>query len=233
MKHNLSFSSAIIWSSILSALAFFILSSVAMYYYPGGTIHERVGEGYDFWNNYFSDLGRTRSWNGLDNARSNSLFQSSLTLVGVGLSLFFLVLPGLFKKAEARFFIAIAAVTGLIAAWCYLGIAWTPLDVNYRMHTLYVRSGFIAFLMMSLFYTIAIQNEPTYPNRYANAFILFSVILFIQVFIMLFGPRSWSSLEALRLQATAQKIVVYAEILCMLYQSYGALQVLRMQKENG
>ena len=219
--------SSVIWLSIAGAIVFFLLTTLAMKFYPGGTIHQRMTEGYDFWNNYFSDLGRTRSWNGDSNFRSNLLFKSSLSIVGGSLILFFLILPTLFKNVEAQFLSAIAAIAGIVAAGCYIGIAWTPLNVDYRLHTFYVRSGFIAFLAMSFFYTMAIRNEPAYPNRYASVFLIFCAILFIQVFIMLFGPRSWSSMEALRLQATAQKIVVYAEISCMLYQCFGALGMIK------
>jgi hypothetical protein len=42
---------------------------------------------------------------------------------------------------------------------------------------------------------------------------------------MFYATNAWHSNEALYLQAVAQKVVVYAEILCMLYQSYGALML--------
>lgn len=215
---------AIVYLGIICAVQFFISSSLAMRVYPGGTIHDRESEGYAFFDNYFSDLGRNRAWNRQPNHRSNLYFQYSLLLVGGSLVLFFLVLPSYFSEAEAQFIAVIAAVCGVIAALCYIGIALTPLDFNYHRHTLFVRAGFIAFLTMCFFYASAIFNEPGYPNRYAWALLIFAAILFIQVAIMLGGPRSWHSPEALRLQATAQKIVVYAEMLCMLYQLIGVLR---------
>ena len=139
--------------------------------------------------------------------------------------LFFLFLPTFFSKQDAQFIAVVAALCGIVAALCYIGIALTPLDYNYYRHTIFVRAGFIAFLSMCFFYATAIFNEPSYPNRYAWALLIFSVVLFVQVAIMLGGPRSWSSPEALRLQATAQKIVVYSEILCMLYQLIGVLNL--------
>lgn len=223
----------IIWIGIIGAIQFLIFTSSAMIFYPGGTIHDRSTEGYSFLTNYFSDLGRTRAWNGEDNSRSSSLFQSSLVIGGISLSLFFLVLPGIFSDMNARFTGSLAAITGVIAALCYLGIAFNPLDVDYWGHSRYVRAGFITFLLMSFFYTLAILNEPAYPNRYARAFGIFSIILFIQIVIMLFGPRARSSPDALFLQATAQKIVVYSEIICMLYQCTGALKALSSMQEQG
>ncbi len=213
--------SAILFA-LLSALLFFVLSSWAMAEYPGGTIHDRATEGYSFWYNYFSDLGRTRSWNGAPNALSSRLFQAGLITVGISLGAYFLLLPAIFRKAEARFLATVASILGLMAAASYIGIALYPLNVNYRMHTVFVRAGFIAFLAMSLFYTLSILNEPGYPRHYAQAFAVFILILGVQVAIMLFGPRAWSSPGALLLQASAQKVVVYAEMLCMVYQGVGA-----------
>ena len=228
MKHN--WQKWVIGISILGALQFFVLSSLAMEYYPGGTIHDRISEGYSFFTNYFSDLGRTRSWNGENNWKSNILFQTSLTTVGISLCLFFFILPTLFKSEEAKLLALIATIAGLISALCYIGIAHTPLNVNYYRHTLFVRAGFIAFLAMSLFYTLAIQSDQHYPNMYARAFGWFMLILGVQIVIMLFGPRSWHSPEALLLQATAQKIVVYSEMLCMLFQCIGAYRIIQVQK---
>lgn len=213
--------SAILFA-LFSALLFFVLSSWAMAEYPGGTIHDRTTEGYSFWYNYFSDLGRTRSWNGAPNGLSSRLFQAGLLTAGASLGVYFLVLPSIFRKEEARFLAMVASILGLMAAVSYIGIALYPLNVNYRLHTVFVRAGFIAFLAMSLFYTLSILNEPGYPRHYARAFAVFTAILGIQVAVMLFGPRSWSSPGALLLQASAQKVVVYAEILCMAYQGAGA-----------
>ena len=213
--------SAILFA-LFSALLFFVLSSWAMAEYPGGTIHDRATEGYSFWYNYFSDLGRTRSWSGAPNGLSSRLFEAGLITVGVSLGAYFLVLPTIFRKAEARFLAVIASIMGLFAAASYIGIALNPLNVDHRMHTLFVRAGFIAFLIMSLFYTLSILSEPGYPKHYARAFAVFSLLLGMQVMIMLFGPRAWTSPGALLLQASAQKVVVYAEMVCMVYQGVGA-----------
>ncbi len=199
------------------------MTSWAMLEYPGGTIHDRGSEGYTFWHNYLSDLGRTRSWNRSDNTSSSWLFNGGLGLAGASLLLFFSVLPTFFRKVETKVWATVAAVLGILAALCYWGIALNPLDVNYRMHTVFVRAGFIAFLLMSLFYTLSILREPGYPNRYAYGFLVFGVVLFIQICIMLLGPRAWTSPNALFLQASAQKIVVYAQMLVLGYQCWGLL----------
>ncbi len=208
--------------AVVGALQFLVMSSWAMVYYPGGTIMDRQREGYSFFSNYFSDLGRRRAWNGQSNARSNALYIPSLIVAGSTLSVFFLLLPGLFEGPESRSLALGAALAGLLASSCYIGIALTPLDRFYSWHTLFVRAGFIAFLVMCYFYAAAIFRDRVYPNRFGNIIIGFSALLLMQILIMLFGPRSWHSPGALLLQASAQKLVVYAEMACMIILAIGA-----------
>ncbi len=210
---------------ILGAVQFVALTLLAMIVYPGGTMHHPDLETYSFLYNYFSDLGRTRTFSGADNGLSQGLFKTALTVGGLCLMVFFMALPALFRNKVAKGFILIASFLGLIVGGCYIAIAHLPLNVDYWGHRFYVQTGFVAFLGMLIFYASAIVREPGYPRRYTFAIGLFGVILFIQIAIMFFGPRAWRSEEALFLQAVAQKVVVYAEILCMLYLSWGALKV--------
>ena len=215
--------------SITLIVLFFVATTMAMYQYPGGTILDRSSEGYQFFQNFFSDLGRRRAWNGAANTASNYLFDYGLYGAGVGLMIFFASLPFVFRQPSARGFAIVTALLGGVAALAYYGIVAYPLDVDYRLHTLFVRLGFIAFLIMGIFYVLAIRQEKGYPSSYAYAFLFFDLLLFSQICIMLLGPRSWSSPLALSLQVTAQKIIVYAQLLCLLYQCYGVLTYLRLR----
>jgi len=199
---------------------------MAMQAYPGSTILDRTTEGYLFFQNYFSDLGRTVTYGRQPNMESHQLFVKAMVVTSITLTFFFLVIPTLFKKTSTKSLAIFAAIFGIISAICYSGIAIYPLNGGYYgMHTLFVRVGFISFLLMSLLYSIAIKTSDIYPNRYAYIFWLFCIVLAIQICIMLLGPRSWSSPFALSLQVIAQKIVVYGEILCMFIQCIGAFGV--------
>ncbi len=217
---------------IFAAIQFFILTALAMWVYPGGTIHSPNLEAYDFLNNYFSDLGRTRTFDGSSNTISHLLFKTALGISGVCLILFFIALPSLFESRGGKILVLIASLFGIFAGMCYIGIAEVPYNENYWGHRTFVRTGFINFLLMSFAYTAAILFERDYPNHYAIVFGIFVVVLFIQVSIMLFGPRAYHSSQALFLQATAQKIVVYSEILVMMYQSFGAIKVWKKQNKK-
>lgn len=189
--------------------------------YPGGTIHDHGLTSYSFFTNYFSDLGRTRTFNGTSNWACHTLFKTTLTISGICIMLFFITLSSFFENGLTKVMAILATFFGIIAGGCYIGLAWLPYDVNFWGHRYFVQAGFISFLVMSLFYAVAIFQNDYYPNKYGYAFIIFMMILFPQILIMIYGPRSWTSPNALFLQATSQKAVVYSQILCLLFQAVG------------
>ncbi len=213
-----------IYLGLLGAIQFLLLTILAMWLYPGGTIHEPQLESYAFFTNYFSDLGRTYTFDRTPNLLCHYLFKATLSITGGSLILFFIAIPGLFEAEAAKVCISIATLFGVAAGLCYIGIGWVPWDIDYWNHVGFVRTGFLAFLGMTVFYSIAILFDQEYPNKYAYAFLVFGLILGVQIVIMLFGPRAWRNEEALLLQAVAQKVVVYAEILVMIYVVNGALK---------
>ena len=192
-----------------------------MWIYSGGTIHDRSLDTYSFWNNYFSDLGRYTAHNGTSNTACHNLFKTSVTISGICIMIFFSGLQLFFQKPLAKGLAVIATVFGIVAGACYIGLAWYPYDAYFWKHRYYVQAGFISFLAMSIFYTWAIFQDEFYPNKYGRVFLLFMMILAPQILIMIYGPRSWTSPNALFLQATSQKAVVYSEILVLLYQAVG------------
>lgn len=225
MKHkNSSWRQWFFLLGIIGAIQFVILTILAMYFYDGGTLHQRELRGYSFLLNYFSDLGRTVDFRGAPNNLPRYLFVTALSFSGGCLMLFFFALPGIFNNKAAKNLAILTGLFGLMAAVSYIAIANIPWNVNYRGHVYYVRIGFLAFLLVTIFYSLAILLEPRYPRRYAVAFLIFAIILGTQIIIMFYGPRAYRSEEALFLQVVAQKIVVYSQILCLLYQSVGALK---------
>ncbi len=217
---------------VFGTFQFLVLTVLAMFLYTGGTIHHPEYEQYDFLYNYFSDLGRTLTFDGSANWMSHILFRTTLTISGVGLILFFIALPGLFKLNSSKVLILIASFFGIMAGVCYIGIANVPWNIDLRLHRFWVYRGFVSFLLMCIFYSAAILSEKNYPNRYAKAFGVFGIVLFIQIVIMIFGPRAYRSNEGLFIQAVAQKIVVYSEIIVMLFQAIGTLKVLKLQASS-
>jgi len=215
------------WLGIFGAVQFLILTVLAMWWYDGGTLHQRELRGYSFLLNYFSDLGRTIDFRGQPNQWPQYLFRTALTVSGGCLILFFFALPGIFQNKIAKVLIGIVGLFGMVSAVSYMAIANIPWNVDYYGHVRFVRIGFLSFLVVTVFYAAAIIAEPGYPKKYAVAFLVFAIILGIQIIIMFFGPRAYRSEDALFLQVVAQKIVVYAQILCLWYQASGALAMAR------
>ncbi len=192
-----------------------------MYVYDGGTLHQPQLREYSFTRNYFSDLGRSKTFRGQPNTPAQQIFTFSLIFSGVSTLFYFLALPGLFRS---KIIILATSLFGILAGISYIGIALIPWNLNYWGHVNCVRTGFVAFLIMSILYAIAIFREEGFPNKYGKALIIFSLILGIQILIMFYGPRAYRSDEGLFIQVIAQKVVVYAEIFVILYTSIGALR---------
>ena len=208
--------------SIIGIFLFLILVHWAMFTYSGGTIHDPSSEGYSFTYNFFSDLGRKNTPARIPNFPTNIIFKSAMTITGSCIVLFFFAVPGIFGKEFAKGMAVLASIFGVVAGICYLGIGWVPYDYSYGGHHMFVRVGFVSFLLMSWAYATAIFLENNYPNKYAWALLMFSLILFSQLWLLSNGERSWRSKDALFRQATAQKVVVYSEVFLMLFQTYGA-----------
>lgn len=214
----------IIYLTLFATILFLLLVHLAMWLYRGGTIHDHELTRYDFTSNFFSDLGRAQRPGGGSNYPVNLIFRLALTLVGLCISLYFCALPGIFKNKVGQAVMWLAALAGIVSGISYIGIGWVPYDVSYRGHHSFVRVGFVSFLLMGMLYAVAIFLEKGYPNRYGYVLLVFCLLLFGQILFMLLGERSWRSNDALFRQATAQKLVVYTEILCMIYQAVGALR---------
>ena len=217
----------------LGAIQFFCLSTYAMYMYPGGTLHQPQLDYYAFFYNFFSDLGRTYTFDRQSNASCHLIFKTTLCISGLSTMVFFCAQTQLFRNKIAKNLSFFTCLLGVIAGLSYIGIGTTPWNIDYWGHRFYVRIGFLSFLGMAFFYALTIFIEPLYPPKYAWALLLFSLVLLTQILIMFLATNAWHSNEALFLQALAQKIVVYAQIICLIYQSLGALGYLRLLEKAG
>ena len=128
-------------------LQFLILTTIAMYYYPGGVLHDRSTVGYNFFTNFFSDLGRTIALNRSPNTISHNLFKIALTSTGISMTIFFATLPFLFQQRRAKILGVVAMLAAFVAGACYIGIAFNPLNGHYWSHRFFVRTGFLACLL--------------------------------------------------------------------------------------
>lgn len=191
--------------------------------YPGGNLFDKSAAGYDFFRNFLSDLGRTRAFR-LGSNPTAPYYALTLAIAGVSTIGFFGALGHFLFYATRNYWAIPATLCAVVAGGGYIGVAMNPINVDYHAHILYVQIGFIGFWLMGVFCTIAIFKSSVFPNGYGRVLLGFLIVLGIQIAIMLLGPRSWSNEFALILQVTAQKVVVYAEILAMLIINIGAIR---------
>lgn len=215
-----------------ACLFFFVASALAMLVYPGGTMIDPGVSGYSFLQNFFSDLGRTHGFDQRPQWLSWTLFTAGLTFLGVAMMAVFALYPTMFsRRPAARAFARSGALGGVVAGAAYLGIAWTPFDLYPHQHLAFVYLAFVASLVVVALLIPAIFLEPDYPNRYGWLFTGLAAVLLVYLFILFLGPKPTDP-EALVLQASAQKIVVYGEILIMGLQCLGAFRLTARETER-
>lgn len=202
-----------------------------MTFYPGGNIANRGSVGYDFFQNFLSDLGRTNAF-GQGYNPTAPFYSGSLALAGIATVIFFSALTHYLFHASRNWWAVPCVLMAIVAGIGYIGVALNPINVDYHQHIMFVQIGFIGFWWMSVFCAITIWRSPVFSDKYARMIMWFLAILGLQIIIMLFGPRSWSNPQALLLQVTAQKIVVYSEIIVMLILNVAAWRVLMQNSNN-
>lgn len=210
--------------SMVGGVQFILLTSAAMLFYPGGTFRDPGTEGYLFFENFFSDLGRTQAHSGEPNWVSFGLFFVALSVAGISFVLFFVALPGLFAGVRGGRYLSVAgSVIGVCSGLAFVGIALTPMNLYRRAHGNFVSLAFCALLPVVVLYAAAIFLHRGYPNQFALVFLGFAVILLAYLWMLFFGPGD------LRLSVTSQKAIVYAQVVCMFIQGFGAW---RLYSEN-
>lgn len=107
----------------------------------------------------------------------------------------------------------------MFSGFSYIGIAFTPADLHLEWHGNFILLAFSSFLLVVILYTIAIFLNKDYPNRYAYVYLVFAVLLAAYLWLLFLGPND------IRVQATGQKVIVYAEIICMFIQAFGAWKI--------
>jgi hypothetical protein len=201
---------------------FVILTVVAMCFYPGGTTADPTTQGYSFFTNFLSELGLTRTHSGESNTISFILFFVALTLAGAGLALFFVVFRSFFGQSRVtRVLSAIGSLFGVLSGICFIGVACTPANLQPVLHGQFVLWAFQAFPVAVILYGIAILLHKTYPKRFALVFVVFAFLLVLYLVLIMRGP-GFATPQGLMIQATGQKIIVYASIISILIQSLGA-----------
>ncbi|NLA05926.1 MAG: DUF998 domain-containing protein [Firmicutes bacterium] len=220
--YRLSFSAAIAVS-----LLFVVLTVPAMFLYGGGTQDDSTMPGYSFWENYFSDLGRTTALSWAPNTASYILFTAALLAVGLIMVTWFLTIPVLFTRTRiARWLSYPAALSGALAGIAFVHVALTPSNLDMDRHMDHVYAGFLCFSIAVLLLTLAMFLEKRYPRVYPAVSAIFLLLLVTYNWMGTARPV-FGGFSSLAIQATSQKIIVYAMVFCTGALAHGSIRVLK------
>ena len=198
---------------------FILLTMVAMLFYAGGTNNDPTVARYQFFHNFFSDLGMTVAHNGEANTFSFLLFSLALSLAGLSLIVFFLLMPRYFQSDRLGLALSrLGAFFGILAGLCFIGVAFTPANLLLAAHVNFVYGAFGSYFIATLFFLAAMLKVPAFVARYLIVLVVFAVILGGYVWLLFYGPGE------LTIQVTGQKIVAYAAIITVFIMAYGARQ---------
>ncbi|MFX0028006.1 MAG: hypothetical protein ACFE8B_02260 [Candidatus Hermodarchaeota archaeon] len=209
---------------IFGCIQFIIITAIAMGFYKGGTYIDSTTSNYLFWNNYFSDLGRTIAHSGLPNTISFILFTITLSLWGLLQIPFYLMLPSLFKDLKRiKKFAITGSILGVFTGIFYVGIAFTPSDVTNLAHNIFVFLGFSSIFLSIIFYAIVTFKDKSYSNLYAITFTISAIILGNYFMILAFIPNSLTTI-GLYIYVVGQKFMIYTLLICGIIQGIGAIK---------
>jgi hypothetical protein len=79
-----------------------------------------------------------------------------------------------------------------------------------------------------LFYLVTVLLTKSYPNRYAAVLAAFALLLVVYLWLLFTGPSPRSP-EGLTIQATGQKIIVYAAIITVFIVADGARRLIQAE----
>jgi hypothetical protein len=204
------------------AILFTFLSIIAMFVYAGGTYDNPASVGYNFFENYFSDLGRTISHSGDQNTISWIFFTIAMIAAGLGFLSFFSEYHCFFAEEDKTKKISIiASIIGLIAGFLFLSIGLIPSDVNQPLHLALMYTAFAFISLAVVMFTVVLYLNRNYPRPYFYTFIIETIVIFLYLGLLFFGPSRFTT-EGLLIQATGQKLAVYSLVISFLIQGYGA-----------
>lgn len=204
---------------VVACIAFVALTGLAMLFYSGGTPYHKHTQGYEFFANYFSDLGRTHAWSGAPNRVASPLFSLALGAAGLALALFFAAFATFFWDGLwRRVLCGYASAFGIIAGLCFLGVACTPADLYGGLHRTFVEWAFRTFLLAALIYSGLIFTKRDYPRVGAWIFTFFALGLAAYVALLTYGPSPRTP-TGLFIQVIGQKLIAYASVISVGWQA--------------
>jgi hypothetical protein len=203
-----------------AAALFVVLTVAAMAAYPGGALYDHQSHGYLFFQNFFSDLGATKTYSGHSNTTSHVLFIIALVGVGlatIGFSTSWRVIAA--RRSAGRGFGGVAQAAAIVSGLGFIGIANTPRDRVLDAHNAFVKLAF-GILLVFILSLLSHHLRNGWPALFVGLNVTYLIVLAIYVLVLFVGPGLGTK-NGLEFQVAAQKIIVYSSILNIGVQAAG------------
>jgi hypothetical membrane protein len=196
---------------LAAAVLFLVLTTAAMVAYPGGARYAPHSDGYRFFENFFSDLGATKTYSGRSNTVAHVFFLVALTCVGLAMIGFATTWRTVAdRRGEGRRFGDVAQVAGIVSGIGFVGVAVTPWDRVLDAHNLFVQVAF-GILLVFIVCLLALQVRNAWPSGYVGLNVVYLIVLALYVLVLFAGP-GLDTKSGLEFQVAAQKLIVYSSI---------------------
>lgn len=217
----------------MGSIQFVILSTIAMFFYAGGTQIDSSTSGYSFWFNTFSDLGLTITYSGALNTISLMMFVTFFLIWGFSIITLFVSLPSLFRESRSGKWISIVGgIFAIVVGIGVIGLVVIPGDIAPFTHFIWALIHYLALLVVEICTAIAIFLSKRFPKKY-GLFLLFSaIILFVLISMNLFvfiteGLFVFFSPEWYGIYVLSQKVFTYLFLAAIGVTAYGAWKLSR------
>ena len=193
------------------ALFFIVAVTAAVYFYPGGNIHDPTQLGYSITHNFLSDLGGYQSHSGAVNFPSAFFFNLSMFMfVGVGVA--FLFVPRLFSGDRLTYLLAmVGSGFFLVGTAFFAGVGLTPHDLYREAHIFLAVNAFRFLIPGSFAYLIVLLRSPV-ANKYALVTMFYLGCTSAYVIYQLVSGSPLDSQDEMVRQATIQKSIVLVSV---------------------
>ena len=203
----------------LVPILFLVGIGIAIYFYPGGNIHDSSQAGYSFTHNFLSDLGGYKSHSGEVNFLSSFFFGLSLILFFLA-GIAFLYVPYLFKDNALNFKLALGgSIFFAIGSFFFAGVGLTPHDLYMEMHIFFALNAFRLLIPASFLFLIVLYRSKV-ENYFTFTILFLMLSTFAYVLYQVYGGNPLENIDNMSQQATIQKLIVLVNVLCVFIISY-------------
>ena len=199
---------------------FLVFTTVAMIMYPGGTIHDSGTVGYQFFYNFFSNLGEWTARNGEPNKISAYLFNSALMILALSYFVFYYQFLKILSKTLDNSILRMSLISTIVISMVsfVLVAVFSGEAETHELHVLFVKIAFRVLLLHAVLQVISMFKIKTINSSVKWVTLFFTLILVGFILVMDFGPNAWNGNQALFIQVTAQKVIVYSILTYFFFQ---------------